>query len=125
MEPKVCPVCEHPRVVNLTDHSIPSHNISGKDRKASLRRARFRAMSCKMAGESSICLATTQFGNTAPKTSPFPEQRNLPNPTSDENEGELIPCPYDSCISYERVWGVPMFLLWTLTCLNCIIPLVC
>ena len=27
------------------------------------------------------------------------------NPTSDENEDELIPCPYDSHISYERVWG--------------------
>ena len=25
--------------------------------------------------------------------------------TSDENEDELIPCSYDSRISYERVWG--------------------
>ena len=37
------------------------------------------------------------------------EQKRLPNPvpsnsTSDENEDELIPCPYDSCISYERIW---------------------
>ena len=48
---------------------------------------------------------TTQFGNTAPKTSQFPGQRKLPNPTSDENEDELIPCPYDSWISYETVWG--------------------
>ena len=44
------------------------------------------------------------------KTSPPPEQSELPNPTpsnstSDKNEDELIPCPYDSCISNERVWG--------------------
>ena len=46
-----------------------------------------------------------------PKTSPLPEQKKLPNlvpsdSTSDENEDELIPCPYDSCISYERIWGI-------------------
>ena len=27
------------------------------------------------------------------------------NSTSDENENKLIPCPYDSGISYERIWG--------------------
>ena len=27
------------------------------------------------------------------------------NSTSDENENELIPCPYDSRISYERIWA--------------------
>ena len=27
------------------------------------------------------------------------------NHTSDETEDELIPCPYDNRISYERVWG--------------------
>ena len=45
-----------------------------------------------------------------PKTPPPPEQRKLPNPipsnsASDENEDKLIPCPYDSRISYERIWG--------------------
>ena len=50
------------------------------------------------------------FGNGLPKTPPLPEQKKLPNPvpansTSDENEDELIPCPYDSHISYERIWG--------------------
>ena len=44
------------------------------------------------------------------KTSPLPEQKKLPNPvpsnsTSDQNEDHLIPCPYDSRISYERIWG--------------------
>ena len=104
MEPKVCPICKHPRVVNLSDHLIRSHNISGKERKTLLRRARFMSMSCKN-GEPSICSATTHFGNSLPKTSSLPEQRQLPNPTSNENKDELIPCPYDSRINYERVWG--------------------
>ena len=48
--------------------------------------------------------------NSLPKTSPVPKQKKLPNPilansTLDENEDELIPCPYDSRISYERIWG--------------------
>ena len=52
----------------------------------------------------------TQFGNSLPKSSSLPEQKKLPNPipsnsTSDENEDELIPCPYDNRISYERIWG--------------------
>ena len=104
MEPKVCPICKHPRVVNLSDHLIRSHNVSGKERKTLLRRARFMSMSCKN-GAPSICSATTHFGNSLPKTSSLPEQRQLPNPTSNENEDELIPCPYDSRINYERVWG--------------------
>ena len=66
-------------------------------------------MSCKN-GEPSRCSATTQFGNSLPKTSSLPEQKKLPNPipsnpTSDENEDQLIPSPYDSHICYERVWG--------------------
>ena len=61
-------------------------------------------MSCRN-GEPSICSATRQFGNSLPKTSSLPEQRQLLNPTSDENEYELIPCLYDSRISYERVLG--------------------
>ena len=104
MEPKVCPICKHPRVVNLSDHLIRSHNVSGKERKTLLQRARFMSMSCKN-GAPSICSATTHFGNSLPKTSSLPEQRQLPNPTSNENEDELIPCPYDCRINYERVWG--------------------
>ena len=51
-----------------------------------------------------------QFGKSLPKTPPLLEQEKLPNPVpfnsaSDENEDELIPCPYDSRISYERIWG--------------------
>ena len=31
-----CPICTHPRLTNLSDHMIHSHNISGKERKALL-----------------------------------------------------------------------------------------
>ena len=78
----------------------------------------------------------TQFGNSLPKTSPLPEQNKLPNPipsnsASDENEDELIPCPYDSRIvlmivaSVMRGFGAPMFPLWTTISSNCTIPSVC
>ena len=45
-----------------------------------------------------------------PKTSSLPEQKKQANPvpphsTSDQTEDDLIPCPYDLCISYERIWG--------------------
>ena len=40
-----------------------------------------------------------------PKRPHYLSKGKLPNPTSDENEDELIPCLYDSRISYERVWG--------------------
>ena len=46
-----------------------------------------------------------QYRYAVPETTSLPEQRKLPNPASDENENELIPCLYDSRISYERVWG--------------------
>ena len=109
MEPKVCPVCEHPRVVNLSNHLICSHNISGKEKKALLQRARFSVLS-RQPEQPHLSVTQSDFtprqcGYTVPETSSLPEQRLLPNPTSDENEDELIPCPYDSRISYERVWG--------------------
>ena len=47
----------------------------------------------------------TQFGNSLPKTLSLTEQTKLPNPTSDQTEDDLIPCPYDSRISYKRIWG--------------------
>ena len=47
----------------------------------------------------------TQRGNSLTKTSSLPEQRQLPNPTSDQTEDELIPCSYDSRIGYERIWS--------------------
>ena len=98
-----CPICEFPRLTNLSRHLTTVHDISGKERKCLLAKARFSVLSTQQS-------TPTQFGNSLPKTSPLPEQKKLPNPTptnstSDENEDQLIPCPYDSRISYERIWG--------------------
>ena len=128
-----CPICRHPRLTNLGRHLTTVHDISGKERKSLLRRARFSVLS--MLPDQSIpktdstpeqfgkSLPKTpplpipktdstpeQFGKSLPKTPPLPEQEKLPNTVpftsaSDENEDELIPCPYDSRISYERIWG--------------------
>ena len=109
-----CPICNHPRLTNLSDHLIHSHNISRKERKALLQRARFSVLS-RQPGQSQSSIqeancTPTQFGNSLPKTSPLPKQKKLPNPVpsnskSDQNEDELVPSTYDSRISYERSWG--------------------
>ena len=123
-----CPICNYPKLTNLSRHLTTVHGISDKERKALLLRARFLPSPTQQdRPQPSTPLADsalTQFGNSLPKTSSLPEQRQLPNPTSNENEDELIPCLYDSRISYERVWA-PMFLLWTMTSSNCTTPSVC
>ena len=104
-----CPICNYPRLTNLSPHLTTVHGISDKERKALLLRARFSPVSMQPdQPQLSIPLADStpaQFGNSLPKTSSLPEQKKLPNSTSDDNEDELIPCPYDSRISYKRVWG--------------------
>ena len=101
-----CSIYYHPRLNNLSSHLVRSHNISGKERKALLRRARFSVLSRQPEQRhSSEPQSVRQCGYAVPETSSLPEQRQLPNPTSEENEDELISCPYDSRISYERVWG--------------------
>ena len=100
--PKMCPVC---KLFNLSDHLIKVHGISGQERKYWLSKAPYSNISSHV--ERAHLLApqsdsmTVQFGNSLPKTSSLPEEKKLPNPlpsnsTSDENEDELIPCPYDS-----------------------------
>ena len=133
-EPKLnCPICKYPRLTNLSRHLTTVHGINGQERKCLLAKARFSVLSMQPdQPQSSIPEAhstPTQFGNSLPKTSPLPEQKKLPNPvppnsTSEEKEDELIPCPYDSRISYERVWA-PMFPLSTTISSNCAIPSVC
>ena len=109
-----CPICNHPTLTNLSHHLTTVHGISGKERKALLRRAHISVLSMQPdQPQPSIPEADStpvQFGNSLLKTSSLPEQKKLPNPvpsnsTSDENEDELIPCPYDSRISYERILG--------------------
>ena len=36
-----CPICYHPRLTNLSDHLIRSHNISGKERNAFFAKSTF------------------------------------------------------------------------------------
>ena len=109
-----CPICNYPRLADLSDHLTKVHGINGQERKCLLAKARF-AVLCKQPDQPQLSIpeadsTPTQFGNSLPKAFPLSEQKKLPNPvpsnsTSDLNEDELIPCPYDSRISYERIWG--------------------
>ena len=107
-----CPICNYPRFINLSDHLTKVHGINEQERKCLLAKARSAVLSTQpdqpQPSIPQLDSTLPQFGNSLPKTSPLPEQNKLPNPvpansTSDENEGELIPCPYDSRISYERI----------------------
>ena len=104
-----CPICHYPKLTNLSRHLTTAHDISGKERKAFLLKARFSVSSTQPNQPQAFILEAhstpTQFGNSLPKTSPLPEQNKLLNTEPDENEDELIPCPYDSRISYQRIWG--------------------
>ena len=108
---KMCPVCNHPKLFNLSDHLIKAHGINRQERKYWLSKAPYSTISSHaVRAHSSLPQSGSmpvQCRYTVPKTSPLPEQRKLPNliPPSDENEDKLIPCPYDGHISYERVWG--------------------
>ena len=109
-----CPICNYPRLTNLSLHLTEVHGINGQERKCLLAKARFAVLSTQpdqphpsMPQSDST---PAQFGNSLPKTSSLPVQTKLSKPvpsnsTSDENEYELIPCPYDSRISYEKVLG--------------------
>ena len=109
-----CPICRHPRLTNLGHHLTTVHSINGQERKSLLRRARFSVLSM-LPDQPQPSIPKTdssaeQYGKSLPKTPPLPEQKKLPNPVpsnsaSDGNGDELIPCPYDSRISYERIWG--------------------
>ena len=111
---EMCPVCNHPKLFNLSDHLNKVHGINGQERKYWLSKAPYSMISSHAVhAHSSVPQSDStpaQFGNRLPKTSSLTEQKKLPNPipsnsTSDEHEDELIPCPYDSRISYERIWG--------------------
>ena len=109
-----CPVCNYPRLTNLSDHLTKVHGIDEQGRKCLLAKTHFAVLSTQPdQPQPSIPQSDStpvQFGNSLPKTSSLPEQRKLPNPlppnsASYENKNELIPCPYDSRISNERVSG--------------------
>ena len=121
-----CPICNFPRLTNLSHHLTTVHNINGQDRKCLLANAHFVALSMEPdQPQLSICSATTQFCNSLLRTYSLSEQKKLPNPTSDENEDELIPCPYDNSIRYERVSDTNVPVMDCYVSSNCTIPLVC
>ena len=112
--PKMCPVCNHPKLFNLSDNLNKVHGINGRERKYWLSKAPYSTISSHaVRAHSSVPQSYStlaQFGNSLPKTSSLLEKKKLTNPvpsnsTSDENEDELILCPYDSRISYKRIWG--------------------
>ena len=67
-----CPICYHPRLTNLSSHLVRSHNISGKERKALLQRARFSVLSRQLK-HSSEPQSVGQCGYAVPETSSLPE----------------------------------------------------
>ena len=80
-----CPICKYPKLTNLSRHLTTVHGINGQERKTLLLRARFSVFS-------------RQPDHSQPS---IPEANFY---TDDQIEDNLIPCPYDSCISYERIW---------------------
>ena len=85
---------------------LTTHDINRQERKCLLAKAHFSVLSSQP--EQALLQSDSTPGQceyTVPETTSYSEQRQLPNPTSDENEDELIPCLCDSCISYEGVCG--------------------
>ena len=130
-----CPICNYPRLANLSDHLTKVHGINGQERKCLLAKACFSVLPSQP-DQSQPSIPKTdstpeQYGKSLPKTPPLPEEKKLPNPVpsnsaSDGNGDELIPCPYDSRISYERIWGTNVPVMdYESTSSNCTIPSVC
>ena len=111
----MCLVCNHPKLFNLSDHLTKVHGINGQERKYLLSKEPYSTISSHaVRAHSSVPQSDctpVQYGYTAPETSSLPEQRKLPSPIPRMQlyirwEWKRInPCPYDSCISYERDWG--------------------
>ena len=120
-----CPICNYPRLTDFSHHLTTVHGISGKERKALLRRARFSVLSMQPDQSQPQSDSTPAlYVSSLPKSSSLSEQKKLSNPISDENEDELIPCPYDISISYDRVWGTSVPVM-DYDIFNCTTPLVC
>ena len=106
---KMCPVCNHPKLFNLSDHLNKIHGINGQGRKYWLSKAPYSTISSHaVRAHSSVPQSYStpaQFGNSLPKHPHYLSKRNYQTQFHPTNGNELIPCPYDSHISYERIWG--------------------
>ena len=101
-----CPICNYPRLTNLSRHLRTVGGINGQERKYLLAKAHFSVLSSQPERPHPQSDSTPgQCRYTVPETTSLPEQTQLPNTTSDKNEDKLIPCLYDCRISYERVRG--------------------
>ena len=76
-----CPICNYPRLANLSDHLTKVHDINGQERKALLRRARFSVLSRQTEQRHSQTDSTpTQCGHTVPETSSLPVRKATTKP---------------------------------------------
>ena len=128
-----CPICNHPRLTNLSDHLIHSHNISGKERKALLRRAHFQYYLHNQINHKHLyqkqILHLHSLVAVFQKHPHYLSKRNdqtqyHPSAASDQNEDQLIPVLM-IVASVMTEFGAPMFQLWTTISSNCTIPSVC
>ena len=84
-----------------------------------LRRAHFSVLSSQpdqpQASIPEADSTPTQVCSSLPEHPHYLSKRNYQtqyHPTLHQiNEDQLIPCPYDSCISYERIWGTHVDLM--------------
>ena len=109
-----CPICNYPKLTNLSRHLTKVHGLSGNERKALLLRACFSVSYMHQIILNHLYqkqfLHRRRLVTVFQKHPHYLSKEKLPNPvppnsTSDQTEDNLIPCPYDSCISYERIWG--------------------
>ena len=67
-----CPICNYPRLANLSDHLTKVHGINGQERKCLLAKAHFSDLSTQPGQpQPSIPEAHStpmQFGNSLPKS---------------------------------------------------------
>ena len=79
-----CPICNYPRLANLSDHLTKVHGINGPERKCLLAKAHFTVLSKQpdqpQPSIPQLDSTQAQFGNSLPKTSSLSEQKKLPNP---------------------------------------------
>ena len=75
-----CPICNHPKLTNLSRHLTTVHGINGQERKCLLAKARFSVLSTQPdQPQPSIPEAhstPTQFGNSLPKHPHYLSNRN-------------------------------------------------
>ena len=107
-----CPICNHRRLTNVSDHLTRSHNISGKEKKALLRRYVFFSVLSRQPEQPHPSVPQSdstpgQCGYTVPGTSSLPSKGNYTKPNTTQLCYVLM-----IVASVMREFEAPMFLLW-------------